>query len=266
MAAMSLRRVQSAPAACRSPVTDTPLANYDVLWTTFAENYPFFTLHGVDWDAIDRRFRPLVTVNTTPDELFEIFRQMLEPLRDSHVLLDVFAPGTSRGKDWLKTPLKEIWLHKPDPEPFDDADFERANGVIESRYIAGPMRTFCGGQLRFGQLRGDSIGLSRHPVVPSGTTRNDNLQDALVCVEAASDAIFAEAARMRGLVIDVRSNGGGEDAIVLALASRLTTRRYVAFVKHARLTSHARGPLHTAGSDPRAARRSTSLSWERPSY
>ena len=236
MAAMSLRRVPSAPVPCRAQMHDTPLSNYDVLWTTFAENYPFFALHGVDWDAVDRRFRPLVTMKTTPDELFEIFRQMLEPLRDSHVLLDVFAPGTPRGKDWLRTPLKEVWVHKPDPEPFDDADFERANHVIEANYIDGPMQTFCGRQVRFGRLRGGRIGylgvLSFHQYSP-----DDDLPKALACMNAASDAIFSEAAGLQGLVIDIRSNGGGEDAIVLALASRFTTRRYLAFAKQARLTS-----------------------------
>jgi peptidase S41-like protein/tricorn protease-like protein len=236
MAAMALHRVSSPPPPCKRPVKDTPIANYDVLWTTFAENYPFFELHGVDWDAVDRQFRPLVGSKTTPNELFSIFRQMLAPLRDSHVVLDVFPPGTPRGKDWLKTPLREVWLHKPDPEPFEDADFDRANEIIEFRYIDGKVQTFCRGQIRFGLMRGGQVGylgvLSFHQY-----TTDDDLPAGLACIRAAGDVIFVKTRDVKGLVIDVRSNSGGEDAFVLELASRLTDRRYLAFGKRVRITS-----------------------------
>ena len=236
MAAMVLHRVLSPPQVCTRPVQDTPLTNYDVFWATFAENYPFFGLHGVDWGAVGRTFRPLVTSKTSPDELFSIFSQMIEPLRDAHVLLDVFPPGAPRGKDWLKTPLREVWLHKPDPEPFEDADFDRANEIIESRYIDGKMQAFCRGQIRFGLMHGGQVGylgiLSFHQY-----TADDDLPAGLVCIRATGDAIFAQTGAVKGLIIDVRSNGGGEDAFVLELASRLADRRYLAFGKQARITS-----------------------------
>src|SRR6185295_4681996 len=40
MAAMVLHRVTSPPVPCIRPAEDTPPFNYDVLWTTFQENYP----------------------------------------------------------------------------------------------------------------------------------------------------------------------------------------------------------------------------------
>jgi len=236
VATMILRKVSSPPALCQQPVVDTPLANYDVFWTTFEENYPFFSLHGVDWKAVNRQFRPLITPETTPDELFSIFRQMLEPLHDSHVVLDVFPPGTPRGKDWLRTPTREVWLHKSDSEPFKDADFDRANKIIESRYIQGKMETFCGGQIRFGLMNGTQVAylgiLSFHQY-----TTDDDLRKGLACIQAAGDTIFSETGAVKGLIIDIRSNGGGEDALVLELASRLTSQRYLAFGKRARTNS-----------------------------
>src|SRR5215470_5764850 len=44
MAAMLLHRVSSPPPFCARPVQDTPHANFDVFWATFAENYPFFQM------------------------------------------------------------------------------------------------------------------------------------------------------------------------------------------------------------------------------
>ena len=66
---------------------------------------------------------------------------------------------------------------------------------------------------------------------------DDDLPAGLVCIRAAGDAIFAKTGAVKGLIIDVRSNGGGEDAFVLELASRLADRRYLAFGKQARITS-----------------------------
>jgi hypothetical protein len=236
LAAMQLHRVSSPPASCKQPVKDTPRTNYDVFWATFAENYPFFPLHAVDWYAADRKFGPLLTPETKPDELFSIFSQMIEPLHDSHVVLAAFSTHMPRGKDWLKTPMKEVWLHKSDPDPFEDGDFDRANQIIESRYIEGKTQRFCGEQIRFGWVRVGQVAylgiVSFHQYTP-----DDDLRTGLRCLQAAYDAIFATTGQLKGLVIDVRSNGGGEDAFVLELASRLTDKRYVAFRKQALLSS-----------------------------
>lgn len=39
---------------------------------------------------------------------------------------------------------------------------------------------------------------------------------------------------LRGLVLDLRINGGGSDALALQVAERLTDRAYVAYAKRAR--------------------------------
>src|ERR1700730_11003766 len=63
-----LHRMTGLPQACTQVSENTPLANYDVFWTTFAENYPYFNLYGVDWDAVNRKFRPRVSSGTTRHE------------------------------------------------------------------------------------------------------------------------------------------------------------------------------------------------------
>ena len=75
-------------------------------------------------------------------------------------------------------------------------------------------------------------GLSFHQYTP-----DDDLPAGLACIRAADDAIFGQIQDIKGLIIDVRSNGGGEDAFVLELASRLTDQRYLAFGKKALVRS-----------------------------
>jgi hypothetical protein len=64
-----------------------PERNFEVLWQTFNERYPFFRLRSVDWNKQYRAYRPKVTNETSDDELFDILCRMLDPLNDGHVEL-----------------------------------------------------------------------------------------------------------------------------------------------------------------------------------
>jgi C-terminal processing protease CtpA/Prc len=60
----------------------------------------------------------------------------------------------------------------------------------------------------------------------------------LVALENALDAIFKDAAKWTGLVIDVRINGGGSDVFGISIASRLATQEYLAYSKVIRNDIH----------------------------
>ena len=76
-----------------------PEKNFEALWRTFQKRYPFFALRKVDWQKQYDTYRPRVTKETGDDELFDIFRQMLDPLDDGHVELIVKA-GKNQKKDF----------------------------------------------------------------------------------------------------------------------------------------------------------------------
>src|SRR4051812_28594245 len=82
------------PEACSRPLPSDAVTSFDVLWQTFAENYPFFRQHGVDWDAVRATHRPLVRKDMSDDELFGVLRSMIEPLHDAHTAL--VADGAHR--------------------------------------------------------------------------------------------------------------------------------------------------------------------------
>ena len=77
-----LRRVAKLPATCTGPAPEGPVATFDVFWQSYEENYPFFAAKGIDWHAMRDRYRPKVHADTTPEELFAIFSEMLDPLED----------------------------------------------------------------------------------------------------------------------------------------------------------------------------------------
>ena len=59
-----------------------PERNFEELWKTFHDRYPFFELRNVDWGKQYDTYRPRVTRETSDDELFDIFCRMLDPLDD----------------------------------------------------------------------------------------------------------------------------------------------------------------------------------------
>src|SRR5881394_2681218 len=84
---ISIKALRRTPAQADTTtmIIRDPEVNFEELWKTFYERYPFFEVRGVDWKKQHDTFRPKVTQDTTDDELFDIFCEMLEPLNDGHV-------------------------------------------------------------------------------------------------------------------------------------------------------------------------------------
>jgi C-terminal processing protease CtpA/Prc len=64
---------------------------------------------------------------------------------------------------------------------------------------------------------------------PSGRFEDDSL-----ALHAVLDSVAPHLARLTGLVLDLRINGGGYDALARLVAGRLTDRSYLGLVKQAR--------------------------------
>jgi len=215
-----LRRTTHKPAACDRPPANTPTSNFDIFARTWAEQYGFFDLKKVDWAAIVAANRTKVTDSTTPAELFAVLREMIEPLQDAHT--SIIAPDINQRFGGSRTGGGRV--------PRDQVD--RAYGT-SGRYLVSDLRKFCNGQLEFGMLTPE-IGYLR--IRSFGRYHADGSFDSgLLALVAALDTIFSGASAWKGLVTDVRINGGGADPYGLTIAGRLTDRDYVAYVKEARL-------------------------------
>ncbi|WP_239516148.1 MULTISPECIES: S41 family peptidase [unclassified Streptomyces] len=219
------RRLGALPDLCRNapapdPTAD-PVATFDVFWQTFAENYPFFAAKGVDWNAVRESHRPRVHAGTTEDELFAVFREMLAPLHDAHVRLvggDRFfgegRPGTAVPTLELETRVKEY---------------------IQEVDLGGRApQEFAQGRVSYADLP-DGRGYLRLSGFGGYTESGDFASESAELDRVLGTVFTAErTARLRGLVIDLRINGGGSDELGLRLAARLTDRPYFAYAKRVR--------------------------------
>jgi hypothetical protein len=245
-----LRRTSSRPEPCRQPLPDTPITNYQVFWETFSEHYPFVALRHMDWPAVDKKFRPQVTPETKPDELFRVLSDMIDPLHDAHTYINA------------KSIQKRFHGFRPSADPMQKKNAARISEIIETKYVRGGLRDFCNKQLQFGLLhsshgatppgsggnkRSDAIGYVRiHSF--SGYSNDHEFLKQLDALEAALDDIFKDSAKLTGLVIDVRINGGGSDVFGISIASRLVTQEYLAYSKVVRNDIH--DPDHRTPPQP----------------
>jgi hypothetical protein len=223
-----LHRTAQRPETCNRAPENNPQENYAVFWQTFAEQYAFFDLRHVDWKSIDHKFRPQVTAATKPEELFAIFRQMIEPLQDTHTGIE--APEIKQEFDG--------W--RQDPGQLEAEDWKKAESVIDSHYVRAGLRSFCNGHVQFGMLD-HSVGYLRVTTF-YGYVEKYTYGDALRALQSALDAIFQDAGGLSGLVVDVRLNKGGDDPLGIEIASRLTDLKYLAYSKVTR--NNLTGTLH----------------------
>lgn len=216
-----LERIAQRPAVCDQPTPNTPIANFDVFARTWAEQYGFFDIKHADWAAIVAANRGKVTDATTPPELFAVLRGMIEPLGDAHTFLGKPGDATLRFSGY-----------RPSPDRVPRDQWDKAYATVE-RYLITALHKFCNGRLEFAMLAPD-VGYLRIRGF-AGYTPDGSFENGLLALEAALDTIFTGAGQWKGLVTDVRINGGGADPYGLAIASRLTAKDYVAYVKEARL-------------------------------
>lgn len=221
----TLHRVDALPARCTRPTPHDPRTVFDIFWRTYAENYPFFRAKKTDWAAVRDRFRPQITARTTGDELFAVFRKMIEPLHDAHTRVVVSKDKWFAGmRPGTVLPTRE--------------SMARIDKAIAANLGPGvTRRQWAGGRLGYADLPG-RIGYFRVTSFAQYTKKGDYAGD-VAALDRALDAVFTPArtrgpAALRGLIIDVRLNGGGADPLGLRIASRLTGRPYLAYRKRAR--------------------------------
>lgn len=211
-----LTRTDALPAACSQAATADPIVNFDIFARTFAEQYPFFKQHHVDWDATTAAHREAIGPTTDDQTLFRHFREMLTPLEDAHVWIEAPALG------------QEFSGWRP-PATTSEAVHQRALAIVEKRYLTGPLAWYCNRQLAFGMLP-DGIG---YLLIVSFENYDKNAETAAqtAALDAALEDIFGKASGLRGLVVDIRLNGGGTEMLGLQIAGRLTATSYPASSK-----------------------------------
>lgn len=189
-----------------------PISNFESLWKTIDEHYCFFEQKGIDWDSVYRKYRPMVKDETNFVELYSICAAMLDELKDGHVNL-VSTFNTSYYRKWWTDYPQDFRLRTIE-ENYLDFNYLTTNG-ISYKVIA------------------DTVGYMYYP------SFSYNIG------EVNLDYILAFLHNTKGLIIDIRDNGGGNLTNIKTIVSRLIEKR----VKGGQI-QHKTGPGHNDFSEP----------------
>jgi hypothetical protein len=177
-----------------SPAALPYVAQFDSLWSRFDAVYPSFGYKQIDWHAQRARFRPRAERARSQDELVAVLLAMLAPLRDLHI--------------WLVDPRGQV---VPSYKPSRVVNFEARRwreAVRDAGYLERVPTVGDGTMGGYAYLH---IGTWKAPV-------NEDLLESMLL----------RAREAPGVIIDVRTNAGGSDAVALAFAARFTRRPFAA--------------------------------------
>ena len=199
--------------------SSTAKSNFDLLWKIMDERYCYFEEKDVDWDAMYQQYmRELIQFECGTDPrsecLFNTMTYMLEELRDGHVSLSNGFDPPRAYKGW----------HHSFPENFD---FSRVNA-----YRNSDRHTVWLNKETSVSVLPEGVGYLRCSSFSDKFNRYD-LDEALARFEG-----------LKGVIIDVRNNGGGLVSEAYLLASRFAREK-----THAGYVRYKTGKGHNDFSD-----------------
>lgn len=179
-------------------ISNDPVSNFEEMWKGYDEWYALFDVKAVDWQAVYQAYRPLVTEQTSDEELKTIFHAMIDPLNDNHtyIIPTDRSPRIESGIFDTLTVQTDFSLALI---PQYVQDFSHYGAAIDYGMLPGNI-----GYIHFGDF------------IPSQHFHRKAL-----------DEILAKLQGTIGLVIDIRDNAGGNDATAQYVAGRFATSRHL---------------------------------------
>jgi TPR repeat protein len=171
--------------------------NFQILWNEFDRYYVFFESKNVNWQALYDIYAPQVTDQIDNAELFDILSSMLTHLDDGHVN--------------LIAPFKYSKSTNRRPEGTLNLNF------VKRKYLSAGFQTTGNGLFTSGQIF-DAIGYLH---IASFGSKNGR-----AWVEAI-DPIVNEFFDHKGLIVDVRDNGGGNSDNADKIVGRFADQKRV---------------------------------------
>lgn len=199
---LAMAAVMGIASCTDEPTINSANENFDRLWTIIDEHYCFFEYKNVDWDEVGARYRKQLNREggMTYREFFDICAAMLAELKDGHVNLA------------SSFDVSRYWIWEQYPQNFDER-------LVDEHYLGFVYRRVSG--IKYAQLQDSTVGYIYYGDFSAGIGEG-NIHDILKSMD-----------NTKGLIIDVRSNGGGYLTNVETLVRRfIDERTYAGAIRH----------------------------------
>lgn len=172
---------------------NTFVNNFEVFWQEFDQHYSFFAIKQIDWDSVYLVNRPRVAGFTTNQQLYDLLEEIILSLEDGHV--NLFAGNRLVRYDFT--------------EGFPANSPEHVTRYLEN--VIQPAN-----QLFYADITDTNLGF-----ISIRSFGGDQTTFAII------DEIIQQFADKEGIIIDVRSNGGGSDTNSNTIATRFADQKHL---------------------------------------
>ncbi len=195
---------------------DSNHENFESMWSTIDQRYSFFEYKRINWDSIKSEYEKRLFSSMSQEALADVLGDMISELQDGHVNLS--SPyDYHRNWDW--------YLNFP-------PNFDR--NIAERNYWGKDYRIGTG-SIRHNFLK-DTMTDIGYLFLPSFSVFLNN---------AELDIILQKYATTKGLIVDIRDNGGGFLTTAHQLADRFADRERLGYKSISKT-----GPAHNQFSNP----------------
>ena len=170
-----------------------PFTNFEYLWNEVNNKYSYFEYKGVNWDEAYDKYSQRIRDEMTDKELFNVLADLLYELRDGHVNL---TSPFDRSRNW------EWFINYP-------PNFNK--NIVYPNYLGNDYRIT-------GPLHNQVIDSVLYIYYESFASEIKQIH-----IEEITD----RAKGLKGIIIDIRNNGGGAARNGTLLASVLTDVSYI---------------------------------------
>ena len=189
---------------------NSPENNFEIFWEDFDKHYGLFEARGWNWDSIYTVYRPQINAQTTDAELWNVCKDMITYLDDSHTF--IYNPEGDDDNFYVSG-----------SEEDDRVETEFSLDLIRSDYIENVVELFPkfteqyeGVNFLYGKVKDKDIG---YIYLSAIAAENEDFMDD----------VLADIGDHEAIILDVRNNSGGDDETAKEIAGRFATEKKLAY-------------------------------------
>lgn len=249
-------RIKTLPEFCKvqnETVLKDPVYNFEVFWNTFNENYAFFEKRNIHWDQVYKDYRPRINQKTTDKDLYKLLNEIITKFNDGHITLDV--PELVVKEAEIPKKIKDSAGGNPLSKIPDVSQMELRNALLK-RYIIKPSfwgRDLYGNGLVNWGITKENVGyiqinwmlFYRDYKIADSIKGGDyaeqyfkkagnnpiHMTEEVKQARKIMDSVLMKLKNVDGIILDIRLNGGGYDAVAVEILNHFITKKTIAFSK-----------------------------------
>ncbi len=220
-----------------------PIANFEVFARTIEEHYAFFDINNIAWDSLYKQQKFKIDSNSSPAELYIVIEETLELLNDNHGYLEASDEFYEENEEALEVDEEE---QVTDDKLVEYGDFQIAN-MVTKHYLVEDMTkdswliNWGKMQNNIGYIQIKAMWLYADLKLDQSKVESNGFVDTYVdIIHKLNESAYIELERqgvgdilervmndLRNsdkIIIDVRFNGGGQDAVTFEILKRFNEK------------------------------------------